>query len=164
MLKISILLTSLCAGSLASNAQPDIVGEAKITDGDTLIINDIRIRFTGSDAPESSYYGKTQTCNGPQGEWDCGKAATLKLKELVNNQEVRCKVEGKDRYGRILGICYVGDIDLQSEMVRSGMAVAYLKYSDRYENEQKEAKSAKAGMWSGEFLEPEIWRKKNKKK
>ncbi|MEL0271367.1 MAG: thermonuclease family protein, partial [Gammaproteobacteria bacterium] len=65
---------------------------------------------------------------------------------------------------RILGICYVGDIDLQSEMVRSGMAVAYLKYSDRYENEQNEAKSAKSGMWSGEFLEPEIWRKKNKRR
>ena len=161
MIKIYLLLPFLLIAELAF-AEPDIVGKARITDGDTIVINDIRIRFTGSDAPESYYYGKTQTCNGPQGEWECGKAATLKLKELVNNQEVRCTVEGKDRYGRTLGICYVGEIDLQSEMVRSGMAVAYLRYSDRYENEQNEAKAAKAGMWGGEFLEPEVWRRENR--
>tara|TARA_X000001036_G_scaffold300839_1_gene279901 strand:- start:182 stop:631 length:450 start_codon:yes stop_codon:yes gene_type:complete len=141
----------------------DIVGKAKITDGDTIVINDVRIRFTGSDAPESYFFGKTQTCLNSKGqEWECGKAATVKLKELVNNQEVRCSDEGKDRYGRTLGICYVGEIDLQAEMVKSGMAVAYLKYSRRYEEEQNFAKRIKAGMWSGEFLEPEVWRKENR--
>ena len=90
------------------------------------------------------------------------RAATVKLKELINNQEVRCSDEGKDRYGRTLGICYVGEIDLQAEMVKSGMAVAYLKYSRRYEEEQNFAKRIKAGMWSGEFLEPEVWRKENR--
>ena len=36
---------------LAFNKSTDIIGKPKITDGDTIVINDIRIRFTGSDAP-----------------------------------------------------------------------------------------------------------------
>ena len=145
------------------NASADIIGEAKITDGDTIIINDIRIRFTGSDAPESYFFGKTQTClDGKGREWECGNAATQKLKELINNQMVRCTDEGQDRYGRTLGICYVGDMDLQAEMVKSGMAVAYLRYSDRYEKEQNYAKKVKAGMWAGEFKQPEVWRRENR--
>ena len=145
------------------NASADIIGEAKITDGDTIIINDIRIRFTGSDAPESYFFGKTQTClDGKGREWECGNAATQKLKELINNQTVRCTDEGQDRYGRTLGICYVGDMDLQAEMVKSGMAVAYLRYSDRYEKEQNYAKKVKAGMWAGEFKQPEVWRRENR--
>ena len=80
-----------------------------------------------------------------------GKAATEKLKQLIDNQIVRCSDEGQDRYSRTLGICYVGEMDLQAEMVKSGMAVAYLKYSDRYEQEQNFAKKVKAGMWSENF-------------
>ena len=159
-MKYLLLLSTIFIGI---NCSSEIVGKAKITDGDTIVINDVRIRFTGSDAPESYFFGKTQTCLDAEGhEWECGKAATVKLKQLVNNQEVRCSDEGKDRYGRTLGICYVGEIDLQAEMVKSGMAVAYLKYSRRYEEEQNFAKRIKAGMWSGEFLEPEAWRRANR--
>ena len=159
---MKILLT-LFFSLLGTNVSADIVGKAKITDGDTIVINDIRIRFTGSDAPESYFFGKTQTCLDAEGnEWECGNAATQKLIELIGNQKVRCTDEGQDRYGRTLGICYVGDMDLQAEMVKSGMAVAYLRYSDRYEREQNYAKKVKAGMWAGEFLEPEVWRRENR--
>ena len=148
---------------LGINVSADITGKAKITDGDSIIINDIRIRFTGSDAPESYFFGKTQTCLDAEGnDWECGNAATQKLKELINNQTVRCTEEGQDKYGRTLGICYVGELDLQAEMVKSGMAVAYLRYSDRYEKEQNYAKKVKAGMWAGEFKQPELWRRENR--
>ncbi len=148
---------------LGANASADIIGLAKVIDGDTIVINDTRIRFTGSDAPESYFFGKTQTCLDANGiEWECGNAATLKLKQLINNQIVRCTDEGQDRYGRTLGICYVDEVDLQAEMVKSGMAIAYLRYSRRYENEQNYAKKVKAGMWAGEFKEPEVWRRENR--
>ena len=157
------ILLILFFSFLGTNVSADIVGKAKITDGDTIVINDIRIRFSGSDAPESYFFGKTQTClDGKGREWECGNAATQKLKELINNQAVRCTDEGQDRYGRTLGICYVGDMDLQAEMVKSGMAVAYLRYSDRYEKEQNHAKKVKAGMWAGEFKKPEVWRRENR--
>ena len=157
------LLIFFLSLTLGINISADIIGEAEVTDGDTIIINDIRIRFTGSDAPESYFFGKTQTCLDGKGlEWECGNAATQKLKELINYQTVRCTDEGQDRYGRTLGICYVGDMDLQAEMVKSGMAVAYLRYSDRYEKEQNYAKKVKAGMWAGEFKQPEVWRRENR--
>tara|TARA_B100000424_G_scaffold270918_1_gene271676 strand:- start:833 stop:1315 length:483 start_codon:yes stop_codon:yes gene_type:complete len=153
----------MCILIVGINCSADIIGIPKITDGDTIVINDIRIRFTGSDAPESYFFGKTQTCLDEDGkEWECGKAATKKLKQLINNQTVRCTDEGLDRYGRTLGICFVGDMDLQAEMVKSGMAVAYLRYSDRYEQQQNYAKKVKAGMWAGVFLEPETWRRENR--
>ena len=161
-----ILLSTYSFGIVSEPAfgkSTDIIGKPKITDGDTIVIDDIRIRFTGSDAPESYFFGKTQTCiDGVGREWECGNAATEKLKQLINKQTVRCSDEGKDRYGRTLGICYVGEIDLQAEMVKSGMAVAYLRYSNRYEQEQNFAKKAQAGMWSGEFQEPETWRRENR--
>ena len=50
------------------NVSADIVGKAEVTDGDTIIINDTRIRFTGSDAPESYFFGKTQTCLDAKGK------------------------------------------------------------------------------------------------
>ena len=142
----------------------NIVGKATVIDGDTITINNVKIRFSGIDAPEKNYYGQTQFCKGPKGVWACGKKASTKLKQLINGQEVQCTDEGKDRYGRTLSICYANGVDLQAEMVRSGMAVAYLRYSNRYENEMVEAMAAQVGIWAGPFLEPEDWRRQNRKK
>ena len=142
----------------------NIVGKARVIDGDTITINNVKIRFSGIDAPEKNYYGQTQFCKGPKGVWACGKKASSKLKKLINGQEVQCTDEGKDRYGRTLSICYANGVDLQAEMVRSGMAVAYLRYSNRYENEMVEAMVAQVGIWGGPFVEPEQWRIQNRKK
>ena len=142
----------------------NIVGKARVIDGDTITINNAKIRFSGIDAPEKNYYGQTQFCKGPKGVWACGKKASSKLKKLINGQEVQCTNEGKDRYGRTLSICYANGVDLQAEMVRSGMAVAYLRYSNRYENEMVEAMAAQVGIWAGPFVEPEQWRIQNRKK
>ena len=141
----------------------NIVGKARVIDGDTITINNAKIRFSGIDAPEKNYYGQTQFCKGPKGVWACGKKASTKLKQLINGQEVQCTDEGKDRYGRTLSICYANGVDLQAEMVRSGMAVAYLRYSNRYENEMLEAMIAQVGIWSGQFEEPELWRRQHRK-
>ena len=142
----------------------NIVGKATVIDGDTITIKNVKIRFSGIDAPEKNYYGQTQFCKGPKGVWACGKKASSKLKKLINGQEVQCTNEGQDRYGRTLSICYANGVDLQAEMVRSGMAVAYLRYSNRYENEMVEAMIAQVGIWGGPFLEPEDWRIQNRKK
>ena len=141
----------------------NIVGKATVIDGDTITIKNVKIRFSGIDAPEKNYYGQTQFCKGPKGVWACGKKASSKLKKLINGQEVQCTNEGKDRYGRTLSICYANGVDLQAEMVRSGMAVAYLKYSNRYESEMIEAMIAQVGIWGGPFDEPELWRRQSRK-
>ena len=141
----------------------NIVGKATVIDGDTITINNVKIRFSGIDAPEKNYRGQTQFCKGPKGVWACGKKASSALRQLINGQEVQCTNEGNDRYGRTLSICYANGMDLQAEMVRSGMAVAYLRYSNRYENEMVEAMIAQVGIWGGPFVEPEQWRIQNRK-
>ena len=142
----------------------NIIGKATVIDGDTITIKNAKIRFSGIDAPEKNYRGQTQFCRGPKGVWACGKKASSKLKKLINGQEVQCTNEGKDKYGRTLSISYANGVDLQAEMVRSGMAVAYLRYSNRYENEMVEAMTAQVGIWGGPFVEPEQWRIQNRKK
>ena len=52
-MKYLILITTILFGI---NCSAEIIGKAKITDGDTIVIDDIRIRFTGSDAPESYFF------------------------------------------------------------------------------------------------------------
>ncbi|MDB3991091.1 thermonuclease family protein [Gammaproteobacteria bacterium] len=142
-----------------------IKGKATVVDGDTITINNTKIRFSGIDAPESYFYGMTQYCEKPNGKiWACGKKATAALKKLIGRNEVECSDEGNDKYGRTLSICYANGVDLQSEMVRSGMAVAYIRYSTRYENEMIEAMTNRAGIWSGDFLDPEDWRRQNRKR
>ena len=88
------------------------------------------------------------------------KKATAALKKLIGKHEVECTDEGEDKYGRTLSICYANGVDLQSEMVRTGMAVAYIRYSTRYEEEMIEAMINRAGIWSGDFLDPEDWEDK----
>jgi len=142
-----------------------IKGKATVVDGDTITIDNTKIRFSGIDAPESYYYGMTQYCERPSGKiWACGKKATAALKKLIGKHEVECTDEGEDKYGRTLSICYANGVDLQSEMVRTGMAVAYIRYSTRYEEEMIEAMINRAGIWSGDFLDPEDWRRQNRKR
>jgi endonuclease YncB( thermonuclease family) len=142
-----------------------IQGKATVVDGDTITINNTKIRFSGIDAPESYFYGLTQYCEKPNGKiWACGKKATAALKKLIGKHEVQCTDEGLDKYGRTLSICYANDIDLQSEMVRTGMALAYIRYSSRYETEMIEAMTNRAGIWSCDFLDPEEWRRQNRKR
>ena len=142
-----------------------IKGKATVVDGDTITIDNTKIRFSGIDAPESYYYGMTQYCERPNGKiWACGKKATAALKKLIGKHEVECTDEGEDKYGRTLSICYANGVDLQSEMVRTGMAVAYIRYSTRYEEEMIEAMINRVGIWSGDFLDPEDWRRKNRKR
>ena len=75
------------------------------------------------------------------GMWE---SSNRKLKQLINDQTVRCLHEGQDRHGRTLR--FTGEIDLQSEMVKSEGSSLFGVYSNRYKEEQNFAKKVKAGM------------------
>ena len=72
-----------------------ISGKPKITDGDTIKINNKKIRFSGIDAPESYFFGKKQLCILNNIEILCGKLSKEKLIEKIGNQSVNCKIEKK---------------------------------------------------------------------
>ena len=122
-----------------------LTGHADAIDGDTLVVGGIRVRLEGIDAPESE-----QTCTDARGaSWACGKEATRVMARLVANQLVRCEERGLDKYKRLLGVCRTATTDLNAEMVRRGLAWAFVRYSRSYVAEEAVARAAKVGIWSG---------------
>jgi endonuclease YncB( thermonuclease family) len=133
----------------------EISGVPSITDGDTIKILNKRIRFHGIDTPE-----KKQTCINNSKEYSCGEKATNALKRKIDGKSVTCKLQDKlDRYKRYIGVCFLKDVDLNKWMVRNGYAVAYRRYSKDYIEDENYAKKKKIGLWSGDFIHPEKWRK-----
>ena len=93
-----------------------------VIDGDTIRLGDVKIRFSGIDAPEIN-----QTCVASEGKVACGKISRDLLIEKVTNNKISCTDEGKDFYGRVLGECFVNGESLSSYLVREGFAFAYRK-------------------------------------
>ena len=127
-----------------------------VIDGDTIRLGDVKIRFSGIDAPEIN-----QTCVASEGKVACGKISRDLLIEKVTNNKISCTDEGKDFYGRVLGECFVNGESLSSYLVREGFAFAYRKYSNKYIEDEEYAKFNKLGMWSMEFQYPWDYRSNN---
>jgi endonuclease YncB( thermonuclease family) len=137
---------------------PVIDGRARAVDGDTLDVTTIsgivRVRLQAIDAAEGG-----QRCHLRWiGTWDCGRAATIALEQLVAGQPVSCRTEGTDRYSRVLAVCTAAGRDVNAELVRAGLAWAYVQYSTRYVGEEQEARAARLGIWQGTTMPPWEWR------
>ena len=152
-LKIFILY-SLSSLFLFSNNL--FASHVTVIDGDTIRLGDVKIRFSGIDAPEIN-----QTCVASEGKVACGKISRDLLIEKVTNNKISCTDEGKDFYGRVLGECFVNGESLSSYLVREGFAFAYRKYSNKYIEDEEYAKFNKLGMWSMEFQYPWDYRSNN---
>ena len=135
-----------------------------IIDGDTVKINNYKIRLFGIDATE-----KKQFCEKPyfnliifsfKEKYPCGKVSADALKEFVKEEIVLCKVKKKkDFFKRYLGTCYKNEENINSWLVRNGYALAYKKYSKKYLLDEQYAKKNKLGLWKGTFMRPEKWRR-----
>jgi len=146
------ILALLATPTLA--AEP-IVGRASVTDGDTVVIRDTRIRLHGIDAPESA-----QTCQDAAGkDYRCGQAAALALSDRIGQSPISCEPRDTDRYGRTVAVCRKVDEDLNAWMVSQGHAIAYRRYSTDYVGAETAAKVAKRGIWAGTFQKPTDYRK-----
>ena len=150
MKKLSLyvfLVLMFCNVSFADNL--------KIVDGDTIVLNGEKIRFSGIDTPELK-----QICMKGEQKVFCGMFAKMLLIKKIGNETPKCISEGKDAYKRTLAECFVNGESLSSFLVRSGYAFAYRKYSKKFIKEEEFAKDNKLGMWSMEFECPWDFRKK----
>ncbi len=123
-------------------------------DGDSIKLREQNVRLAYIDAPE--YY---QTCKDSEGkEYNCGIKAREKLERLMKLGELSCKTIGKDIYNRDMSECFVGNVNVNLEMVKSGWAVVYKSTDVAYLDAQKDAKRAKLGIWQGKYMKPELYR------
>jgi endonuclease YncB( thermonuclease family) len=127
------------------------IGTATVVDGDTIAISGLRVRLEGIDAPEVG-----QTCGSATTGllWRCGTEASGALSRFIRGKDVRCEPRGLDKYGRTLGVCFLGDQDINAWMVRQGYAWAFVKYSVKYVKEEEMARAQRLGIWQGEAALP----------
>lgn len=92
-----------------------------VFDGDTLSFSatDERIRLWGLDAPE---------LDSPD-----GSNARSALRATVSGQTITCRQRDFDRYGRIVGQCFLPDgRDITRVMIASGTAKEFCHFSRNY--------------------------------
>lgn len=136
VLGIVMLLAFPVAGVAADSG-------VRVIDGDTIDLSGVRYRLHGIDAPEAG-----QSCKGADGsEWPCGDAATRKMNSLLAGHKVDCIPHEKDLYGRWIASCVADGVDVNREMVATGMAWAFRKYSMDYVSTEDTARAAKIGVW-----------------
>ncbi|WP_187794812.1 thermonuclease family protein [Paracoccus amoyensis] len=125
---VASLVVSACVPTEVSAPAPmtpsrfDFAGQVnRVVDGDTFWISGqrTRIRVWGLDAPEIGRAG--------------GSAATAQLSGLVSGRSVQCRLRDVDRYGRIVGQCWLPDgRDIAAAMIASGTAREYCRFSGNY--------------------------------
>ncbi|MBY0356731.1 MAG: thermonuclease family protein [Candidatus Obscuribacterales bacterium] len=127
-----------------------------ISDGDTItVLHDGRrekIRLSGVDCPEKSQ--------------PFGKQAKLYTADQCFGQQVTVRSQGRDKYGRTIGeIILPNGQSLNNELVRSGNAWWYRRYSQDSSLEQLEssAKQQQVGLWASSSIPPWEFRKQQKK-
>lgn len=70
-------------------------------------------------------------------------------------------VERRGRhFERIVSVCCVRGRDVGAWLVSEGWALAYRRYSTDYVDEEDAARTARRGLWRGEFIPPWEWRRR----
>ena len=91
-------------------------GRCWVIDGDTIVIDNVRVRLAGIDAPELDH------------PW--GERSKWALVQLCRGQIVTAQIKPELSYDRVLAECFLPDgRDLAAELVRRGLALDWSKFS-----------------------------------
>lgn len=123
----------------------------RVFDGDTIEVRGLgRVRFHEIDTPEK---------NQPYGD-----AARSALAGKIAGKRVRVEVFDTDRYGRKVAKVWLGDRDINRELVREGHAWAYRQYlwDGSLIADERAARQAGMGLWadSRRPVPPWEWRRR----
>jgi micrococcal nuclease len=140
---LAVLLLPLWLLAVPAIAETVYHGKVvKIADGDTLTIlvdnQQHRIRLSDIDTPERKQ--------------PFGTRAKQALSDLAFGKQARVVEVTVDRYKRIVGRVYVGEIDVNRKLVAGEYAWVYRKYSNDVELLELEARAMEKGL--GLWAEP----------
>lgn len=161
---LAVLLMLFSLPALAKEPIRSIDGIAsKTLDGDTIHVIDalgtkVKVRFYGIDAPETEKSNKKTGKVSKQGQ-PYGVDAYKTLQRKLQRQRVHLNVMNIDRYGRTVCIVWVGDRNINLEMVAEGWAWAYRQYLDRphaseYIDAEEQARMEHKGLWQQSNPQP----------
>ncbi len=143
MAKALLALLLIVAGipAMAETLTGRVVG---VHDGDTLTLRllsqftnqQLKVRLAGIDAPEL--------------QQPYGQKAKQALSGLAFGKDVRVETAGLDKYGRTLGVVFVGALNVNGALVEQGAAWVYRQYPypSEWERLEATAQSAKVGLWA----------------
>lgn len=138
--------------AVAATLEGEVV---KVSDGDTVhVLSDgqkSKIRLDCIDAPESLQ--------------EYGKEATKHLADLILGKTVTVVYDKNDRYGRMLGIIFMDDLEVNLEMVATGNAWHYRQFDKTiaYCDAERMAREKELGLWANPSpICPQEWRRRRK--
>jgi endonuclease YncB( thermonuclease family) len=143
-----------------STLENSFSGYGYAIDGDSLKIAGNEVRLLEIDAPEYQ-----QTCFDTNNlEYNCGQIAKKYTQNLIKNKQVDCYYFTTDMYKRYLAKCFIGELEINKELIRSGMAIiySYNQASEEMIELEQQAKTAKIGIWQGIFQNPKDYRRFHK--
>lgn len=135
-----------------------------VSDGDTIAVKKtengkttgklIKVRLFGIDAPELKQ--------------DYGYESKQALMNFIKNKDVKIEGKKKDRYGRLIGIIYLNNENINEKMVKTGNAWWYEKYDRKnlkMKQYQENAQKSKLGLFAKKgYVAPWEFRKMKRKK
>ncbi len=152
ILGIGLVIRTLPQGDVSADQFPSEGQVAEVIDGDTiLLLSGEKIRYLGINAPEVRVRRGRRWVYRPQ---PFGKEATEYNRDLVSGKWISLEYDHKkkDNYGRLLAYVTVGDLFVNGEIVRRGLALVDVRRPNyRYQSNllalQEEARAQCQGMW-----------------
>lgn len=114
--------------------------DVRVVDGETLRLGERVLRLYGVAAP-----ARGQACGSVT---DCGGMAASELARLVRDRALECRIQGQDRFGRALGTCRAGGVEVNASLVAAGWATADEQTMPSLIPIEAAARAAHRGMWA----------------
>lgn len=169
----SLLFIFILQAAFAAETRTFVGKAERISDGDTIkftitegtsVGTSITVRLAGVDAPEVSHR------KGQEGQ-PFGAESTANLKRLIEGRSISLHQLDKDRYGRLVGLIYVGSSNVNLAQLSGGFAEVYREYlktiplpiRDQFIEAERTAKEKRIGIWSlPSYERPSDFRKRKK--
>ncbi len=120
-----------------------------VYDGDTVKINNKKVRLLGIDTPEMPWPQKNR-----KGQCFAQEAKDFLTKQVLNKQVKLVfdpLADKQDRFGRQLAYIYLGKRNLNAQIIQEGYGFAYVKFPyskrERFKQYQAKAKRKQRGVW-----------------